>query len=41
MSEWKEYKLGDVIKVKHGFAFSGKYISKEKTEKILVTPGND
>lgn len=40
MSEWKEYKLGEFFKVKHGFAFSGKYISEEKSEDILVTPGN-
>jgi type I restriction enzyme S subunit len=40
MSEWKEYKLGDVIDVKHGFAFNGKFITDEPTENILVTPGN-
>ena len=40
MSEWKEYKLGEFIKVKHGFAFKGDYIVSDKTDKILVTPGN-
>ena len=40
MSEWKEYKLGDFIKVKHGFAFKGDYITTDKTSNILVTPGN-
>ena len=40
MSEWKEYKLGEFIKVKHGYAFSGEYITTEETEQILVTPGN-
>lgn len=40
MSEWKEYKLGDFFKVKHGFAFPGKYISEEKSKNTLVTPGN-
>lgn len=40
MSEWKEYKLGDFIKVKHGFAFKGDYIVPDETDKILVTPGN-
>jgi len=40
MSEWKEYKLGDFIKVKHGFAFKGNYIVPDETDKILVTPGN-
>lgn len=37
---WEEKKLGDFISVKHGFAFQGKYISTEKNENILVTPGN-
>ncbi len=40
MSEWKEVKLGDFFKVKHGFAFKGKNITNEKTLDILVTPGN-
>lgn len=38
--EWKEVRLGDYIKVKHGFAFSGKNITTEQTLNILVTPGN-
>ncbi|MBI3584828.1 MAG: restriction endonuclease subunit S [Nitrospinae bacterium] len=40
MSEWKEYKLGDLIDVKHGFAFKGECITTEPTSNILVTPGN-
>lgn len=40
MSEWKKFKLGDLIHVKHGFAFKGKYITNEKNKNILVTPGN-
>lgn len=40
MSEWKEYYLGDFIEVKHGFAFTGKHITDEPTNNILVTPGN-
>lgn len=40
MSEWKEYKLGELIDVKHGFAFKGTFISDEANENILVTPGN-
>lgn len=40
MSEWKEYKLGDFIKVKHGYAFPGEHITSIETDKILVTPGN-
>lgn len=37
---WEEVVLGNFIKVKHGFAFKGKYISSEPTNLILVTPGN-
>lgn len=40
MSKWKEFKLGDVIDVKHGFAFKGEFFSEDPTENILVTPGN-
>jgi len=40
MSEWKEFKLGEIFKVKHGFAFKGKFIISEPSENILVTPGN-
>lgn len=40
MSEWKEYKLGDFINVKHGYAFHGEHIATTETDKILVTPGN-
>lgn len=40
MSDWKEVKLGDFFKVKHGYAFKGKFITKEPTKDVLVTPGN-
>lgn len=40
MSEWKKYKLGDLIDVKHGFAFKGAFITDVPNENILVTPGN-
>jgi type I restriction enzyme, S subunit len=40
MSKWKECTLGDIIKVKHGFAFKGNFISTEPNQNILVTPGN-
>lgn len=40
MSEWKEYKLGDLIDIKHGFAFKGEHICLEPANDILVTPGN-
>ena len=32
--------IGDYIEIKNGFAFSGKYISDEETDLILMTPGN-
>lgn len=34
------YKLGDLIKIKHGYAFKGDYISTEDNGVVLVTPGN-
>ena len=40
MSEWKELKLGDILDVKHGYAFSGSGITEIPTENILITPGN-
>ena len=39
-SEWKSYKLGDIVDVKHGYAFKGDFFSKEPTAHILLTPGN-
>jgi type I restriction enzyme S subunit len=40
MSEWKEFKLGDIVSVKHGYAFRGEYFSEIPTLDILLTPGN-
>jgi type I restriction enzyme S subunit len=40
MSEWKECKLGDMVEIRHGYAFKGELFSDEETENILVTPGN-
>lgn len=40
MSERRTYKLGDLINVKHGFAFKGEFFSDEPTTDILLTPGN-
>ena len=37
---WREVKLGDVVDIKHGYAFKGKYITDETNNNILVTPGN-
>ena len=39
-SNWKKCKLGDVISVKHGFAFKGAFFTEVPTHYILVTPGN-
>ena len=37
---WREVKLGDIIDVKHGYAFKGKHITDKPNKNILVTPGN-
>ena len=36
----KEYRLGDIIKIKHGYAFDGDHIVQEDNGVVLVTPGN-
>lgn len=38
--EWQEASLGDLIAVKHGFAFQGEFIHDEPRGDILLTPGN-
>jgi len=38
--DWPSFKLGDLISVKHGFAFKSEYFSEEPTAHQLVTPGN-
>lgn len=38
--EWQECSLGDLIDVKHGFAFQGNHIHDEPRGDILLTPGN-
>ena len=37
---WSEYKLSDIIQIKHGWAFKGSCFSEEPTDDILLTPGN-
>ena len=32
--------LGDYIRIKHGYAFKGDYITTEDNGIVLVTPGN-
>lgn len=36
----KNYCLGDLISIKHGFAFDGDHISQNDNGIVLVTPGN-
>ena len=36
----KEYRLGDIIDIKHGYAFDGEHIVQEDNDIVLVTPGN-
>lgn len=38
--EWNDKVLGDVIEVKHGFAFSGEFFHDEPQGDVLLTPGN-
>ena len=40
MRDWKTVKLGDLIEIKHGYAFKGEYFRDEPTKSILLTPGN-
>lgn len=35
-----EYKLGELIDVKHGYAFKGEDFSERATNRIILTPGN-
>lgn len=37
---WKVIGLCEYINIKHGYAFKSKYFSKEKTNRVLMTPGN-
>lgn len=40
VSEWPRVTIGDVAKIKHGFAFKGEYFTDEVQPNVLVTPGN-
>jgi type I restriction enzyme S subunit len=37
---WEVSALSELINIKHGFAYKGEFFSDEKTEDILLTPGN-
>lgn len=39
-SDWRPLKLGELITIKHGFAFKGDHFSDSATSHVLVTPGN-
>jgi len=38
--EWRERSLGELIDIKHGFAFKGEFFCDEPRGYILLTPGN-
>lgn len=40
MATWTKRKFGDLITIKHGFAFKGEYFSDSPTNNILLIPGN-
>lgn len=39
-ASWEEIRLSDVLRIKHGFAFSSEFFRSEDTGTILLTPGN-
>jgi len=39
MAKWRDCILGDLLEIKHGFAFLGEYFS-DKGSHIVLTPGN-
>ncbi len=39
-NSWKTVTLGDLIDIKHGFAFKGEFFQNTPSENILLTPGN-
>lgn len=39
-SDWQPATLGDLVDIKHGFAFPGEYFKDEPPGDILLTPGN-
>lgn len=40
LKNWIEHSLGELIRIKHGFAFKGKYFTQDITDSVLLTPGN-
>ncbi len=39
MADWLDCKLGDLLQIKHGFAFLGEYFASAGTH-VVLTPGN-
>ena len=39
MADWRDYKLGDLLQIKHGFAFLGEHFGSTGTH-VVLTPGN-
>jgi len=39
MAKWRDCRLGDLLQVKHGFAFLGEYFGSSGTH-VVLTPGN-
>jgi type I restriction enzyme S subunit len=39
-SDWSQVKLGNLVNIKHGFAFKGEFFSDAPTSFQLTTPGN-
>jgi|GEM_PF-125160 len=39
MADWRNCKLGDLLKIKHGFAFLGEHFANAGTH-VVLTPGN-
>ncbi len=40
VNEWRTVSLGELFRVKHGFAFKSEYFTDEPQDTVLVTPGN-
>lgn len=38
--DWVEMSLGDLVDIKHGFAFKGEFFRNEPPGDVLLTPGN-
>ena len=38
--DWQQVSLGELVEIKHGFAFKGEFVSDAPNGDILLTPGN-